>query len=211
MEPSPATQSPNLPVAKEAKPKHPGGRPTKYKPEYAKDIVAFFTVPPYKREVIEEREEYHKDGELKSRSHKYRYAPTQMPTLFRFAEKIGVSRQTLHTWADEHPEFLDAFTRAKEMQKEWLIANGLGGTAPPQSFVFVAKNITDMRDKVEQETTHMHQVFFVPKEIAEKHKLQLPEQERPVAPTPLPAEDVQVIEPEPAAPVEEPEVITATV
>lgn len=35
------------------------------------------------------------------------------------AAELGVSKQTLHNWTQEHPEFLDAFTRAKLESQRW--------------------------------------------------------------------------------------------
>lgn len=174
--------------------KHPGGRPTKYKAEYAKKMLQHFKVEPYKREVIESRKEYFKDGEVKSESEKFRLTPNKMPTFFSFAESINVDVDTLRNWCDEHEEFFGAYTRAKDLQKEWLIANGLSGAANPQFAIFTAKNVTDMRDKVDVENTVNHQVFFVPREIAEKHGLQLPEGDRP-APIHIEAQVIERTDP----------------
>jgi hypothetical protein len=35
------------------------------------------------------------------------------------AAEIGVSKQTLHNWAEAYPEFLDAFTRGKLESQRW--------------------------------------------------------------------------------------------
>jgi len=35
------------------------------------------------------------------------------------ATELGVVRQTLHNWMSEHPEFLDAMTRAKQLAQRW--------------------------------------------------------------------------------------------
>jgi transposase-like protein len=32
---------------------------------------------------------------------------------------VGVTKQTLHNWVDKHPEFLDAFTYAKQLSQTW--------------------------------------------------------------------------------------------
>lgn len=199
-----------------------GGRPTKFKPEYADLIVAFFDVAPYEKQILEETTEYFANGSEKKSSSKYRYTPTKFPTLLGFARSIEVDYGTIKRWAEkgeqleedmlamsdagekEKGEFDDAFQRfcksynvAKELQKEWLIANGMAGAAPPASFIFVAKNVTDMRDKIERTDTLNHNVFFVPREIAEKHGLELPERDREEAPLHLEAPDVKVVAPVP--------------
>jgi hypothetical protein len=130
-------------------PKHPGGRPSKYDPKYCAELVSFFSVEPYRKEVSEKSKEYFADGKVKKTSEKYRFVPSDMPTFARFARKIGVNPDTLHEWKKNHPEFSEAYNDAKELQKHFLVTIGLAGAAPPASFIFVAKNVTDMRDKQE--------------------------------------------------------------
>lgn len=123
------------------------GRPSAYKPQYAKDIITFFSKEPYHTVIVEKMKEYWKDGRLKKEVEKSKPMPNQMPTLFRFAEQVGVSTTTLDNWCKAHPDFLAAFTRAKEMQKEFLITLGLAGITPPASFIFVAANYSGMRGR----------------------------------------------------------------
>jgi hypothetical protein len=35
------------------------------------------------------------------------------------AAELGVAKQTIHNWAEEHPEFLDAFNVAKLHSQRW--------------------------------------------------------------------------------------------
>jgi hypothetical protein len=44
---------------------------------------------------------------------------------------LDVARATLYAWADEHPEFLTAFTRAKEFAQAWFEDQGQAGLAMP--------------------------------------------------------------------------------
>lgn len=37
----------------------------------------------------------------------------------QIASELDVCRQTLHNWADQHPEFLDAITHARELSQAW--------------------------------------------------------------------------------------------
>ena len=71
--------------------------------------------------------------------------------LSNFAHKIGVCHDTLLEWCKRHPEFSEAYTCAKELQKQHLIECGLLGLFNSKFAIFTAKNITDMRDKQEIE------------------------------------------------------------
>jgi hypothetical protein len=62
------------------KPKHPGGRPTKYDPAYCQQMVDFCA---------------------------------QGYSITAFAGHIGLSRECLTKWGQEHPEFLLAIKQAK--------------------------------------------------------------------------------------------------
>ena len=75
----------------------------------------------------------------------------RLPTLRNFAKSIEVSIDTVYEWIKQHEEFSDAFTHAKDLQKWFLIENGLNGCYNPMFAIFTAKNITDMRDKTETE------------------------------------------------------------
>lgn len=128
------------------KPKHAGGRPSKYKPEFCNKLIELFDIEPW-----EEREiPHYKDGEVAWTDIKR--LPARMPTLRKFAKEIKVCISTVYGWLDSkhdsfQKEFLYAFTCAKEIRKDWLIDVGLSGGAPPASFKFVAVNVTDMTDK----------------------------------------------------------------
>ena len=128
-------------------PKHPGGRPSKYDPKYCDQILKFFSGPKNEtivKSVTTGKNEYEKT--------EYMRVAKELPTFAKFARKIGVNGDTIVEWAKKHEEFTAAYNMAKELQKEFLVDNGLGGLYPPASFIFTAKNITDMRDKQEVDT-----------------------------------------------------------
>jgi len=127
------------------------GRPTKYKPEFAQMLIDFFSIDPtYEEEVTYTN----KKGETWSKTEK---KPNFLPTFERFAHSIGVNDDTVVTWAKakrskgsaKYPEFSAAYTRAKQLQKDILVQNALAGRYNPAYAIFLSKNITDMRDKVE--------------------------------------------------------------
>lgn len=126
-----------------------GGRPTKYKPEYLQKIVEFFSVDPT-RTIMEltTGKNWEKETEKE--------VPNRFPTLEAFAHLIDVNGDTLVEWSkdnEKYPGFPAAYKKAKELQKNFLIQNGLLGLYPAAAFCFVAKNVTDMRDKTEVEHT----------------------------------------------------------
>jgi hypothetical protein len=77
--------------------------------------------------------------------------PAELPTLAGFASMIGVHRETLLNWTKEHPEFFDAYKRAKDDQERILVANGLCGLYEGAFGIFTAKNLIGWRDKVDHE------------------------------------------------------------
>jgi hypothetical protein len=123
------------------------GRPTSYKKEYCQQIIDYFTNAPLYEEVTIP---HYSKGELVYEDVK-RFPP-KLPTLVQFAKFIGVSYPTVYNWqclghASFHEEFLDAYYRAKHMQKDFLIQAGLSGVFNPGFATFVAINITDMQQK----------------------------------------------------------------
>lgn len=127
--------------------KNKEGRPTKYKPKYCQAIIKFFTVEPY-----DDIELPHYDEKGKIKWKDYKRMPNRLPFFADFAASIGVTDATVVNWTKSNPEFLSAYMRAKELQKQHLITCGLEGLYPPKFAVFTACNITDMSD--EQKTTH---------------------------------------------------------
>lgn len=124
----------------------PGGRPTKYMPDYCEAAVSFFDEKCYDEVVIKTKTALVEKETTKR-------IPKLLPTLVGFSRKIGVSYSTLTRWcnpkhASYKEEFCDTITRVcKPYQKNFLIQAGLMGFYNPQAFKFVAVNITDMVDR----------------------------------------------------------------
>lgn len=125
-----------------------GGRPSEYNSKYCEDIIEFFSRKPYDI-LMMMNEDTGKEEPVINKHGNAVLIPCDLPTFEGFAIHIGVSRQTLHNWCDAYPEFLYAYTRAKDFQKEILIQNGLHGNYEKQFAIFTAKNVTDMKDKQE--------------------------------------------------------------
>jgi hypothetical protein len=134
----------------ETKKKHAGGRPTTFRLEYSQALIDWFDVEPFEEVPIE----HYKQGAVSWTDSKR--VPNRLPTLRGFAKSIQVPISTIYDWlnkehASYHEEFSDAFTHALEIRKDFLIENGLQGLYPSGSFVFVATNLTDMRNKQDVE------------------------------------------------------------
>ena len=146
------------------KARHNTGRPTKYRAEYCDHLVQFFSGP--RHEMIEKA---HISGKNDYEKTEFMRVACELPTFAKFARSIGVNGDTIVEWASarhskehptpslrgklKHPDFSAAYNEAKELQREFLVDNGLAGLYPPASFIFTAKNIADMRDKQEIDHT----------------------------------------------------------
>ncbi len=124
-----------------------GGRPTKYDKKYCKAIIAYFSTPPNRKEMVSKSEGYNRSGGKNFEKKEFRTVPNTLPTFNRFALSIGVNVDTVREWAKVHKEFSEAFAIAKELYKDFLNENGLMNLYSSQYAKFVAINTTDMKDK----------------------------------------------------------------
>ena len=119
------------------------GRPSKYRQEYCQQLIDFFSVPAtttiVKKIITKNGTEIEEEVER----------AVNLPTIERFCSNIGVDGDTIITWNKDYPEFHAAYARAKALQKDLLITNGCKGLYNSQFAIFVAKNVTDMRDKID--------------------------------------------------------------
>jgi hypothetical protein len=124
-----------------AEDKREPGRPSPYKPEYAQKLIDYFSVQPYSEKI---KKIVTKKGDVIEVPFD---EAADFPTLAGFAISIGVHRDTLHEWSKVHPEFSDAYARAKDFQENFLVINGLKGLVKEQFGQFVTKNVLGWRDK----------------------------------------------------------------
>lgn len=126
---------------KQVKQRHePFGRPTKYKPEYCQDIIEYFQREPF-------TPVYDANGDIAfDKNGKPVLMPCSLPTLSGYAVKLGVNPETVLNWTKKHEDFLESYKLAKAMQEEILIQNGLAGNYEKAFTIFLAKNITSMKD-----------------------------------------------------------------
>ena len=106
------------------------GRPSKYTKEWCDKLLAYFDVQLFS-----------------IRNGKKEVNP--MPTFEGFCFDNRVSHQTLLDWCKKHAEFLEAYNACKHKQKQMIVQGGMLGAYNAQFTIFVAKNVTDMKDRVE--------------------------------------------------------------
>ncbi len=77
-------------------------------------------------------------------------------SLTAFAGEIGVTRQTLNNWANEHPEFFDAVKRGQAKRVAYLERRLLDGEIGPRvtSHIFALKNADPEEWKDKREVEH---------------------------------------------------------
>lgn len=107
--------------------KHPGGRPTKYRPEFCNVVLAIGA----------------KGG-----------------WLCEMAEACDVHRSTMDVWAEAHPEFSEALTRAKQKAQAWFERKGREGlTADKFNSALWAKQMSARhRDEYSERRELKHQL-----------------------------------------------------
>lgn len=119
------------------------GRPSIYKAKFCTEMLKFFT-----RKLVDEKT----------------LEPCRLPTFEKFAVDIGVHRETLANWCTKHPKFFDTYNQCKHLQKNILIQHGLRGAFNPAFAMFVAKNVTDMKDKVEVDQSSEVKIVITPED-----------------------------------------------
>lgn len=118
----------------------------KYKAEYTNELIEYFSTPTTRVEYIKH---YDKQGNLTEEEPVVIGA--DFPTFEAFAIKIGVTARTLENWAARYPTtFGRAYERAKDVQKNMIIVNALGGRYNGNFAKFVASSQFDMAEKSEQ-------------------------------------------------------------
>jgi len=124
------------------------GRPSTYKPEYPQQLIKFFNSFELTKQIIKKYTT--KNGtiieEPIERSNK-------IPTFQAFARSIETTSETLEEWAKKNVEFAEAYSRAKDIQKEFIFQNTLSGLYDSKFAQFFAKNCLGMKDQVAVEAS----------------------------------------------------------
>lgn len=129
------------------------GRPTKYYPALCDEITEYFDQPPT---IPVDIPHYDKQGNLTWTDKKEK--PARIPSLTKFAKLKNIAWSTIHRWIDPNQgefraEFRDAYAHARAIRQDFLCDSAVQGQIAPNTFKFIAVNLTDMRDKQEVEHT----------------------------------------------------------
>ena len=125
-------------------PKHAGGRPTKYKPEYCDMIVDYFRREPV---TVLYKKEYNRDGSLKCETPIT--TATEFPTFQGFADSIDVNDDTLVEWAKVYDGFSASYARAKQLQHQIWLINSMDNRYNSQFAQFFGANCLGYKNKSE--------------------------------------------------------------
>jgi len=153
---------------------------TRYLPEYAGQMLTYFSttlaavMAKYEEKVDQEMVRM-QDGSVQvakmTQKGSVRAITGDLPTFERFAHSIGITKSTLLKWAGRFAEFNEAYQRCCDLQKDFLVQGLLTGRIPSAGGIFVAKNLTDMRDDSSL-TLHAAPTYEKPV-LADKSKAEL--------------------------------------
>lgn len=116
------------------------GQPTKYKEEYCQMLIDYFDVPAT----------YLKSKIIASAGKKINVEDeesSELPTFIGFAMSIGVCDDTLTEWKDKHPNFSAAYKKARKLQEQLIIKNGMKGRYNTIFSLFMLKCNHGWREK----------------------------------------------------------------
>ena len=126
------------------KPKNLGGRPTLYSEEMQKKADNYLLKPlfeTYQKEIVV-------SGQIQIINCE---RPNGIPSVAELSLELDVHRDTIYEWIKVHPKFSDTFERLKAKQKQFLNYHGLTKGYDSGFAKFVAVNVTDYKDKIEQD------------------------------------------------------------
>lgn len=131
--------------ARSAQQKNPTPSPSSpdgYLPSHPQALIAFFSGPRTSEATSRETKATRKGGEQSRVTNEYRTIPQPFPTFEDFAASLGLEWEgVVRVWAKTHPEFLKALSRAREMQRAWLIDIAARGFCPGPTFTALMRLI----------------------------------------------------------------------
>ena len=110
-----------------------------YKPEYAKLLIDFCNVPPYRKETLK----FEKNGRQGLFT---KIVPADMPFYCDWKLKYGIAGGAFHAWCSPEspayqPEFKLAHEICEEIRQKILILNTLANRYNPFFATFIGKNL----------------------------------------------------------------------
>lgn len=128
------------------------GNESNYRPEYANQI--FF-------KYIQQCELSHNPFIVQEGTNLLPIKRLQVPMVEGYAAYIGVPRKQLRRWASMYPEFYEAMKQLKDLQKMYLINNGLSGNYNPMITKVMLMNNHNMVDKSENTNNNTNLIGIV--------------------------------------------------
>lgn len=129
------------------KPKHAGGRPPIYKPEFPQLLIDMYNKPasrPGKKTFTT------KNGTVIEEEVQIPILPTH---VVDFCDVVGIRIGTFYEWLKEHPEFGEAYAHAKEYLSRNVGDNGLMGNYNAGFAGLYARNMLGWSDRQEVHAT----------------------------------------------------------
>lgn len=109
------------------------------KGEFAKALDRYFLYePPYSKVT---------------RGNRTKIMPRDLPTFEGFSHNMGITMTAYFNFIKSYPELSDLHERCQAYQKHILSVNLANGLYDSKSAIFLAKNLTDYRDSVDQSIT----------------------------------------------------------
>lgn len=139
--------------------KHSGGRPTAYLPEYCDRLISWFSGRRTERVIRKERTIPSKSG-LSATEIEWETIGLGVPTMDGFAASIGYRTNRLHEWCKKHPEFQDAFARARGMQRDWLVELATRNLISAGTYSYTMSNISEWRADPKPTTDSERKAIF---------------------------------------------------
>lgn len=120
------------------------GRPETYRKEWCDLLIKHFSVPLYEtktKEIVSAGRAVVTTEEV----------ARDMPSIHGFCVDNNIPRSTLYDNAKNHKELSDTLDWCREQQIRFLVAHGLNGNYNSGFAKFLLINMSDYRDKVEQQ------------------------------------------------------------
>jgi len=113
------------------------GAPTKYTEDIPEKLLEYFCIDL-------DREVKNKDGKIVA------IKPNRLPTVEGFCASVMIAKSTFHEWVKKYPSLSNALGIAKQFQINHLMQHTLEGTYNASFARFLAINISEYREQVEQ-------------------------------------------------------------
>lgn len=133
---------------------------SKFRDEFCQQVIDWFSGPRTERVIKKRRVIPQKNGN-QAEEIEYETLGLGVPTMDGFACHIGFRATQLHQWAKAHPEFAEAFARARGMQRDWLVELATRNLISAGTYSYTMSNISDWRaDPAPPANAERKAIFF---------------------------------------------------